>query len=249
MPVAPYIWSTALTASTESRAQVDFAKAHGAKRLAIIAQHDAWGNARYKPLMEKLKQEGITPVADEEIGVDANDATTQVLRIRQANADAVLLIVYPKATAVFMRDAHKVGYKPIYVGQTALSDLPALQQQVGIAGALDNFFSISQVGFAPEDSRMERWRALGEELFPGDRLSVYNLFGIASAQVVVEVLERAGRELTRERFKDEMDKLQNLDTGVYPGLITCTPTDHQCNKVPTWIKLEAGKVVYLAADR
>jgi branched-chain amino acid transport system substrate-binding protein len=63
--------------------------------------------------MEKLKQEGITPVADEEIGVDANDATTQVLRIRQANADAVLLIVYPKATAVFMRDAHKVGYKPI----------------------------------------------------------------------------------------------------------------------------------------
>ncbi|MBI3325703.1 MAG: ABC transporter substrate-binding protein [Nitrospinae bacterium] len=247
MPVAPYIWSTALTASRESRAQVDFAKARGAKRLAIIAQHDAWGNARYKPLVEKLKEEGIPPVADEEIGGDANDATTQVLRIRQANADAILLVVYPKPAAIFVRDAHKFGYKPLYIGMTAISDLPEFQKQVGIAGALDDFYSISQVGFTPDDPRMDRWRKLTEGLFPGDRLSVYNLFGIASAQVVVEVLKRAGRELTRERVKEEIEKLQNFDTGVYPGPITCTSTEHQCNKTPAWIKLEGDKIVHVVA--
>ena len=35
---------------------------------------------------------------------------------------------------------------------------------------------------------MDKWRKLMEAKFPGDRLSVYNLFGIGSAEVLVEAL-------------------------------------------------------------
>ena len=49
---------------------------------------DSWGRARYTPLMEEFKAKGIKPVADEEMSPDANDATAQVLRLKQTGADA-----------------------------------------------------------------------------------------------------------------------------------------------------------------
>ena len=242
LPTAPYIFSTALAASIESAAQLEFALQQGAKRVAVISMRDAWGRARYNPLMETFKRKGVTPVADEEMSPDANDATPQVLRLRQTNPDAVLIVLYPKAAAVYMRDAAKLGFKPIQVGQTAVGDLIAFREQVAIPNALERFYTISHVRFTPDDPEMENWRGLLEKLFPGDRLSVYNIMGIASASVVVEVLKRAGRDLTRERVRDELNKLKDYNTGIYPGVISCTPTDHQCHKTPAWMQLAGDKV-------
>jgi branched-chain amino acid transport system substrate-binding protein len=42
----------------------------------------------------------------------------------------------------------------------------------------------------------------------------------------VHVLEKIGRDLTREKFIAEMDKLTNFDTGVMAGTLTYTPTKH-----------------------
>jgi branched-chain amino acid transport system substrate-binding protein len=66
--------------------------------------------------------------------------------------------------------------------------------------------------------------------------------GIASATVVVEILKRAGRDLTRDRVRDELNKLTGFNTGIYPGVITCTPADHQCHKTPAWMQLVGDKV-------
>jgi len=246
MPTSPFIFSTALAASLESYAQLDFALSHGGKKVAIVSQRDAWGRSRYTPLLEAFKKKGMTPAADEEITGDANDATPQVLRLRQAGADAVIMLLYPKPAAVFVRDAAKLGFRPILIGQTALSDPLAFREQVGVAGALDKFYTVNQMRYTPDDSQMDKYRALMQQAFPGDRLSVYNLFGIGSAQVVVEVLKRAGRDLTREKVRDELAKLTGFETGVHPGPVTCTETDHQCHKTPAWIQLVGDKIQLVA---
>ncbi|HYB40360.1 MAG TPA: ABC transporter substrate-binding protein [Candidatus Methylomirabilis sp.] len=246
LPTSPYIFSTALAASLESYAQLDFALSHGAKKVAIVSQRDAWGRSRYGPLQEAFKKKGIAPVADEEMPADANDGTAQVLRVRQAGADAVIMLLYPKAAAIFVRDAQKVGFKPILIGQTALSDPLAFREQVGVPGALDRFFTVNQMRYTPDDPQVEKWRTLVQQYFPGDRLSVYNLFGIGSAQVVVEVLKRAGRDLTREKVRDELARLTGFETTVHPGPVTCTETDHQCHKTPAWIQLVGDKIQLVA---
>jgi branched-chain amino acid transport system substrate-binding protein len=247
-PTHPYIFTTAMTASKESYAQVAFALSKpGVQRLAIVSQHDAWGTARYDALVEALKKKGITPVADEEMTVDANDASAQALRLKKANPDVVILELYPKPAAVLLRDAYKFGLKPVWVAQTAISDLPALQEQVGIPGALDEFYSISMVKYVADDPSIEPIKQAAQRLFPQDRLSVYNLYGYASAKAVVEVLKRCGRELSRERFRNEFEKLTDFDTGMYPGPLTCTSEDHQCNNQAAWIKLHKGKLVNIGA--
>jgi branched-chain amino acid transport system substrate-binding protein len=115
-----------------------------------------------------------------------------------------------------------------------------------VPGALDRFFTVNQMRYTPDDSQMDKYRALMQQAFPGDRLSVYNLFGIGSAQVVVEVLKRAGRDLTREKVRDELAKLSGFETGVHPGPVTCTETDHQCHKTPAWIQLVGDKIQLVA---
>jgi branched-chain amino acid transport system substrate-binding protein len=242
-PVSPNIFSVALTSTIESQAQLEFAIAQGAKRIAVVSMRDAWGRARYTPLMEAFQKKGIKPVLDEEMAPDANDATAQVLRLKAANADAVLIVLYPKPAAIFMRDAQKLGFKPLAVGQTGIADPAAFEEQVGSPGATASFRTISMVRHTPEDPAVDKWRKAIETKFPGDRLSVYNLFGIGSAQVMVEALKHAGPDLTREKLIAALDGLTDFQTDVYGAGITCTKTDHRCNKAPAWIAKEPGKPV------
>jgi branched-chain amino acid transport system substrate-binding protein len=243
---SPVIFHPGLTSGIESLAQVDFAKAQGAKKVAVVWQTDAWGQSRHAPLMEKLKKEGITPVAIEEMTVEQNDATAVVLKVQRSGADAVIQLLYPKPTAVFIRDAVKFGYKPLYVSQTAAADLVDLQKQVGIPGALERFYAISQVKVSVDDPDMEPWRTALTKSFPNDRFSIYTLFGIASARVVVAALEKAGPNLTRSRLVETMNTLCGVDTGIYPGPVCFKPDDHHGSKTAAWIYLtKDGKIDFV----
>ena len=239
-PVAPNIYTSALYASLESNAQLQFAMEKGAKKIGIVSMRDAWGRARYEPMLAAFKAKGLTIAADEEIGVDANDATPQALKLKAAGVDAVLLVLYPKPAAVFARDAWKIGYKPVLVGQTAIGDPAAFEDQVAVPGATVNFTTISMVKFVPDDPAVAKWRKLIEAKFPGDRLSTYNLFGVGSAKVVVEALKRAGPDLTQAKFLEALGALENFDAEVYGAPVTCKTPDHRCNKAPAWLKKEPG---------
>jgi branched-chain amino acid transport system substrate-binding protein len=87
---------------------------------------------------------------------------------------------------------------------------------------------------------VEKWRKAIETKFPGDRLSVYNLFGIGSAQVMVEALKRAGPDLTREKLIAELAKLKDFPVDVYGSPISCSESDHRCNKAPVWVAKDPG---------
>lgn len=242
-PRARNIVSTALTSSLESTAQIAFAQSQGARRIAVVSMRDAWGRSRYEPVMAELRRRGITPVADEEVTPDANDATPQVLRLRQANADAVILLLYPKPAAVFLRDAAKFGYRPLAIGQSGIADPAAFEEQVGVPGATARFVTISQVRYVPESPEMAAWREAIQAKYPGDRLSVFNMFGIGSAQVLVEALRRAGPQPTREALITALNGLRDVPTDTYGAGITCTPEDGRCNKAVVWIQKEPGGAI------
>jgi branched-chain amino acid transport system substrate-binding protein len=181
---------------------------------------------------------------------DANHATAQVLRLKQADADAVIMVLFPKPAAVFTRDAQKLGFKPVLIGQTGIGDPAAFEDQVGVPGATAKFRTISMVKYTPDDPAMEKWRKLVEAKFPGDRLSVFNLFGIGSAQVLVEALKRAGPDLTREKLVSELANIREFPVDVFGAPITCTVEDHRCNKAPAWLAKEpAGPVKVLSVTR
>ena len=237
-PPEKNIFSVVAVASLESYAQLKLAQQNGAKKIAVVAQHDAWGTPRYAPLMAAFKKANLQPIVDEKIAEDANDATPQILRLKAAGADAVIMLARPKAAAVLLRDAIKIGYKPEWwVGQSAVMDLEAFEKQVGIPGALNNFVTISYIKYQPSDPEMADWRERLKALFPYDNLSPFNLAGISSALVVVEALKRTGPNPTRDGFLAAMGSIKGFEPGMLPGPINCNPpASHQCNRGFAWIR-------------
>lgn len=243
-PPKKNIFTSQLTSGVESRAQVDYALAKGAKKLALVRMTDAWAMARYNPLMAYMKEKGLSFVSDLELGVDANDATPQALKLRAAGADAVVMILYPKPAAVLIRDSLKIGSNPVWVGQTAINDFAAFEKQVGVPNALVNFSTITGVAYQPTDPEMKDWADRLQKLFPNDELSTFNMNGIGSAQVLVEALTRAGKDLTRDKYLAALGSLKDFEVDAYAGNITCdAPKSHQCNASPGWLTLKDGKVV------
>jgi branched-chain amino acid transport system substrate-binding protein len=242
-PPKPNIFTTQLTSSIESRAQLDYALGKGAKKIALVRMTDAWAMARYTPLMAYAKEKGVEFVKNVELQIDAPDATPQALQLRAAGADAVVMVLYAKPGAVMIRDSLKIGYKPIWIGQTAINDFGAFEKQVGIPGALEKFSTITAVAYQPTDPEMKDWTDRIKKLFPNDELSTFNMNGIGSAEVLVEALKLAGPELTREKFLEAMGKIKGFKSSVYAGNITCDPPkSHQCNQNPGWLAMVDGTI-------
>ena len=65
---------------------------------------------------------------------------------------------------------------------------------------------------------------------------------LAVLGITVTTLQRATYAHTRERVREELVKLRGFETGVHPGPVTCTDTDHQCHKTPAWIQLVGDKI-------
>ena len=250
-PPVKNIFTTNLSSALESRAQVQYAVESGAKRIAIISLHDAWGRDRYNPMMQELKRRGIVPVADEEITADANTATAQILKIKAANADAVMLLTYSKPTAIILRDAARLRFTPAMIATSAVADPVAVNEQVATPGATDKFVTISPVRYTPSSPEAAEWKQRLERLFPNDNLSAFNLFGVGGAQVIVEALRRAGPDLTQEKFLAALGSIKNLSVDVFPpGSVSCNaPLDHRCTRTVAWMRAKDGRAEVLATTK
>ena len=239
-PVKPFIFTTMLAGWMETEGELQRAIALGAKKIAIVKQRDAWAESRYKPLLASFEKKGIKPVADEELSPDPSDATAVALKLQQSGADAVIALLFPKAATILMRDTYKIGFKPMVFGGSAIGDLKAMDQAVGIKGALDNFQALFPTPAVTEPS-VQKWRELVKKYYPRDEFVVWHLFGIASGEFMVEALKRAGRDLTRESLTKALDTLSVTSTA-YAGPITCQPDNHQCYRSMGWFSFKDGEV-------
>lgn len=236
-PPDPRIFTTMLAAWMESAAELQRAIDLGAKRIAVVVQQDAWGRERVAALSGRFKKANISPIIQEDMSPEPSDATAVALRIRESKADAVILALFPKAAAIYMRDAYKIGFTPPTFGGSTIGDVDKFAKDVGIPGAVQNLQTLSAAGYVPEDPKVAEWKKTIETMYPGDRFSIWHMFGIASAQFLVEALKKAGPDLTREKIIEVLAHTSvNADT--YGGPIACTPEDHQCYKTVSWFGLD-----------
>lgn len=243
VPVVRPIFRVVMRASEEGAIQARFVDSMpGSKRVAIVSQRDAWGVAKYEGFMNEAKRLGLQIVADEEMTVDTPDATAQALKLTQARPDVIVTLLFPKPTVTFLRSAHQYGLtKMPVIGHSSVSDLLDLEQKIGLRGALDNFYTISLTRFAPTDPAAAELRTKFRGYFPSTELTQYAMWGIASAEVIVEALRRAGPNLTREAYLSALEGLRDFETSVFPGRISFSATDHDGNKSGLFVRLVNGK--------
>jgi branched-chain amino acid transport system substrate-binding protein len=196
------------------------------KRIAIIEHTNEWSKGYRDPAVEYLKAQGITPVAEVTLERGQTDATSQVLRLKAAEPDFILVILYEPEQVVFLRDAFKFGLTTPMIGSLG-GDFSNTEARLGSKDPMKNFYMAMQYYGLPQGPAMKKWRdIIAAHLPAGEKIADYSFYGPGSAVAVVHVLQSLGRDVTRERFVAAMDKLQNFDTGIIAGPLSFSPTDH-----------------------
>ncbi len=94
----------------------------GAKRVAIFFQNDQFGKDQRDGAVEALKKHNLQSVAEASYVPSDVDVSAQVVALKQANPDAVVLGIIPKHAALFVKEAQRLGWKPKIVGHNTVAD-------------------------------------------------------------------------------------------------------------------------------
>ena len=171
----------------------------GMTRIGILYQDDSYGLAGFKGLSRALKRRKLELAG---IGTYPRNTTavkTAVLDLSHSRPDAVVIIGAYRPVSVFIRWARLLGFDPVFINMSFVGS-NALANELGEAG--DGVLVTQVVPFPGDDSvpivsdYQHALAAYAPESEPG----FVSLEGYIVGRFVVEALDRAGRDLTRNGF-------------------------------------------------
>ncbi len=240
-PVTANIFHPVATTATVANAMVDFALSRqGAKRIAIISHSDEWGKSHLEPALARLKAKGLESVETVYLERGQADATSQVLRLRAAKPDFVLAVLYPPELTIYLRDSHKYGVRAPTVTTQGVS-IEDMVKRVAMPAATKELFVFYPLADTLESPAYKKWVDIYRKHNPRDPVETLSFMGMTGALAVVEALEKAGPNLTREKFMAELNKLREFDPGIQSGALTFTPEQHA--------GIASGKVIYMVGNK
>ncbi len=191
----------------------------GVTKPAIIYNSNDYGVGGFKVFEEKLRDVYKIPMAAaERYNPGDQDFTAQLLRIKGANTDGLLVYAYAAEAGIIVRQAKELGITAKVFGGGG-SGTPLLQRGAGEAAI--GFVSVHVVPEMADSSdrpavvkyrdQLKAW--FYPEAFPPGRPSEYDLAAYMAGKVTEAALEKVGRTPTREAFVDALETLKDFDTG------------------------------------
>jgi branched-chain amino acid transport system substrate-binding protein len=245
-PTVSNVFQAVATTSVVGRTMIDFAMSKpGTEKIAFVSHSDDWGKSNREPAIAQLKAKyGKDPVLNLTMERGSNDATPQILQIRNSGAQFVVLMMYPAEVAIFVRDANKYGLKVPMLGPMSIS-LEDTRDRVGGLTAVQNLYVFYPYVGAFSSPEMTKWADMMKKYYPNERVESFSFLGMGSALTMAEGLRRAGPELTREKLVKALDGIKDFETGVLSAPVTLTSADHAGVKGGAMATFKDGKVVVL----
>ena len=196
----------------------------GMTRIGILYQDDSYGLAGFEGLSRALKRRKLELTG---IGTYPRNTTavkTAVLDLSHSRPDAVVIIGAYRPVAMFIRWARLLGFDPIFINMSFVGS-NALANELGEAG--DGVLVTQVVPFPDDDSipivsdYQHALAAYAPESGPG----FVSLEGYIVGRFVVEALDRAGRDLTRNGFINAVTLTGTHDLGGFE--LEFGPIDNQ----------------------
>lgn len=198
--------------------------AGGVKKLGFFFQNDDLGEFGRTGMERALKELGAEKLLVASVGYErgATDYTAQVLRLRDAGAEAVIAMGTVGSVAAAIKQAGAIGYKPIW-GTYAIGASATMQKLVGDQIEGLTFAMETEIDTAATPGLMKA-NALVAKDNPDLKLDYNAMLGYAVAELAVKALQAAGRDLTRDKFVSAAESL-----GKYQGdvmSVSITPDKH-----------------------
>jgi len=181
------------------------------KKIGILYQNDAYGKDGLEGAKERLATYKMSLVAEIPVEPTEKDLASQILRLKNSGAEAVLMYVSPTATVIALKTAANVGFKTQWVGANTVSDYPLMFK---ISGGLFEGVITGAFGEIPDSTHplMVKYREAAKRLAPQERWGTFYYAGILFADPIVEALKKAGRNLSTEAVMKALNSIKDYQT-------------------------------------
>ncbi|MDO9285358.1 MAG: ABC transporter substrate-binding protein [Aquabacterium sp.] len=225
-------YSTSALMSYEFEAKVYgqlIAKDKPSAKVGILYQNDDYG----KDYLRGLKA-GLGKALTAEITYEQSDPTldSQVLALRAAGVDVIVLAAYSKQVSQSLRKMTELGWKPlVYISHVSAQVHPTL----ALVG-LENTVGVMTAAVVKDpsdptwhnDADYKTWLAWMTKYQPkGDINNSANASVYATSAAIAQVLKAAGDDLSRENILKQMTQLKDYAAPMLlPGITMSMSTDN-----------------------
>jgi branched-chain amino acid transport system substrate-binding protein len=201
-----------------------FVEQRGKKAICVMYQDTDFGKDVLAGVVQQTEAENIKITASTAHKPTDTDFSAAVTKLREANCDLLALGTIVRDTTIIIATVKKAGWNVDMVGQAASYDT-AVATAPGGTG--EGFYSMTPTLYAyPDDPRpeirdlMARYRARY-----GIDMNYIGQTGISVAQIALEALKRAGRDLTVDNLVSAMESLNEF-TDIYGNTYSFGPNQH-----------------------
>ncbi|HVZ10319.1 ABC transporter substrate-binding protein [Rhodopila sp.] len=217
-----------------------FVEKRGKKRICVARQDTDFGRDVGDGVHDELKAENMTEAAETLHKPTDTDFSASVARLRDANCDLVVIGGIVRDTVQIISAIRKTGWNVDLLGQAASYD-DAIANVPG--GVTEGFYSMAPMLFVTEsstDPKVKAFVAKYEKLY-GKTPNFAAQIGYTGAQVTVQALKNAGKDLTPDSFVAGMEAIKDYHDIFGSPTISFSKTKHQGSNESFLCVIKDGK--------
>jgi len=247
----PYNFFVGPTYSDQLRAWLDWVKKDwgskaGAAKVAFMYGDNAYGRAPIAAGKAYAKEIGLEVVDEAVLPPNFQDATSQLLTMKQKAVDYAYINVTTTGVTLVLRDAKKLGLA-VKFGSNPYGFSENL---AAVAGPLADGVTgvMPDVPYGDPVPIMKTVEAVHQKIRPTEKGDTMYVRGFSYVLVWSEALKRADKagQLNGAGVKAAAETLRDFSTGGLTQPITYTPTDHRPTTTTAIYQVQAGKLVKVA---
>ncbi|MDT8379176.1 MAG: ABC transporter substrate-binding protein [Desulfotignum sp.] len=247
-PVNPFLINIRASYYQETQAAVDLiVKRKGLTRVAVFYQYDEYGFDGLRGTEIALKHHDLVPVAKGSYIRGTLDVEAGLTQIVRSDAQAVVMIGTYDSCAKFIRLARQQNFTPLFHNVSFVGS-KELARRLGPDG---EGVIVTQVVPPPSSDParedlpgVKEYIRLLNQYYPDSRASFVGLEGYINAKILVEGLERSGRNLTRQSFIRAIKSVNDFDLGI-KNRLSFGPNDNQGLDQVYYTVIRNGNLVLL----
>ena len=204
---------------TEGQQLVRFAKeVFGATKVAVLYQNDPSGKTHIAGIESVLADHGVEVLAQEGYEPKEVDVSSQVIKMKESGAQAVICSCAPEPAAKFYTERAKLGWD-VPVVNVFFGKSPKVPELAGAAAVEGVYFATIFRDFDSPAPQIQEAKSILERYYPEEQPDAIHLWGFAGAQVFTEALRRMDSgAITRERLVETLEGIDNWTESVVPNV-------------------------------
>jgi branched-chain amino acid transport system substrate-binding protein len=205
-----------------------FVDKRGKKTIGMMYQDTDFGKDNYAGAVAQTQAMGLKIAAVTAHRPTDTDFNAALTVMHDANCDMICMGTIVKDTTIIMQTARKMGWDVDFVGQFA-SYSTAVAEAPG--GAAEGFYSMSPALYRYGDDQRPAVQAFFKAYRAAYGIDPNYLgeAGYTQAMFVLDVLRKAGRDLTLDSFTNAMESMKNW-RDIFDGPpLSLSATDHHAS--------------------